>query len=161
GHPPLPKKAPLKFKPNPKYEEIRKRREADKKALQDSKYASAHLANLLPSSGRDLIKVNLKSNGLVKLEPSRKGKVLYEDGRLVLAPTPENNGCWQLMVTAGPNMPTSKVKNEITLEKAAGLHHLTVNGTRFIFKIWPDGVCTVSYADPARRGSGGLRSTRL
>ncbi|MGL5336598.1 MAG: hypothetical protein ACRC9R_10740, partial [Enterovibrio sp.] len=136
--------------------------DARAKAIQaTSKRVSADLMSILPENGKNLIKVNLKSNGMVKLEPSRKGKVLYEDARLVLAPTPENNGYWQLMVTIGEGRPASIVKNEETLSRLYGRHSFILKGQPFEFFIEMDGRCTLDYVGGTCIDGHGLRSTRL
>ncbi|MGL5410924.1 MAG: hypothetical protein ACRDAP_19795 [Shewanella sp.] len=144
------------------------------KELQASAIVTTRLLELLPREGQGLLKVSIKqkaptprdpSNIRVHLEPSNKGKVLLEIGRFVFAPAPDNSGLWQLMVTAGPDYPMPAalrpVKNEKTLDRMMGLHHVTIQGQPFVFKVGNYGLATVSYKGGTLIAPDGSRSTRL
>ncbi|MGL5334804.1 MAG: hypothetical protein ACRC9R_01440 [Enterovibrio sp.] len=126
-------------------EELLRAFEANKAAiLEESKLTTLELLTALPKNGKGLIKVDIKSNGTVELEPSQKGKVMFEIGRLVFAPSLEARGKWQLMMTAGQRAPKlNPVKDEVAA-KFVGMHILTIDGKEFVFDMDDDGTGTVS-----------------
>lgn len=102
----------------------------------------------LPKDGKGLIKVDIKSNGVTKLEPSKKGKVSNEIGRFVLVKHADVSGLWQLSMTAGARNPgTNPVANKDTLTRFAGNHTVSVNGQNYVFSMRDNGTGTVMRAD--------------
>ncbi|MGL5407404.1 MAG: hypothetical protein ACRDAP_01495, partial [Shewanella sp.] len=120
------------------------------KALESSRMASADLISRLAQGSYGLIKVDIKKNGDVKLDPSRKGKVMLKMARLVLEQIPGQDGRWRLMVTNGKSYPAistlDPAKDETTLVMMEGQHLITLDGRTFIFYMGSDGIGTVGYA---------------
>ncbi|MGL4733659.1 MAG: hypothetical protein ACRCWB_00835 [Enterovibrio sp.] len=119
-------------------------------ALVLSKSASAELISLLQNGSYGLIKVDIRQKEGVKLEPSKKAKVMLKKGRLVLEQISGKEGRWRLMETHGKRYPMASglnaVKNETVLSVVAGRHSLTINGHTFVFEMDSDGVGTVKRA---------------
>lgn len=113
-----------------------------------SAVVTEELLAALPKDGKGLIKVDIKSNGVTKLEPSKKGKVSNEIGRFVLVKHADVSGLWQLSMTAGARNPgTNPVANKDTLTRFAGNHTVSVNGQNYVFSMRDNGTGTVMRAD--------------
>ncbi|MGL4827178.1 MAG: hypothetical protein ACRC24_06855 [Vibrionaceae bacterium] len=127
-----------------------------------SSEASQQLFDALPENGRGLIKIGLTKDSagspLVKLEPSQKGKVMYEIGRLVLARSEDEPDIWTVAMTAGQRFNSlNLVTNETTLGAIAGPRHLVVKGNEYVINMQRNGrgtVALVGSVDNARTTGG-------